>query len=71
MNRQNNSFPNIYDMLQAKVDRSPDPQLQNLNQTLLCSKSEQRFSFMSKSAPTVVNMFLSINISNSNNLNKF
>ena len=42
-------------------------QLQNLNQTL-CSKSEQKFSYMAKSVPIVVNMFLSIKISN---LNKF
>ena len=34
----------------------------------LCSKSDF-FSFVTKSAPTVANMFLSINISNSDNLN--
>jgi len=56
-------------------------QLQNLAWTFnfkiltLCSKSEQKFSFMTKrqlpNQQTVANMILSINISNSNNLNKF
>ena len=49
-------------------------QLQNLDQPL-CSKSEQKLSFMTKrqlpNQQTVANMILSINISNSNNLNKF
>ena len=40
-------------------------QLQNLDQPL-CSKSEQF-----QNQQTVANMILSINISNSNNLNKF
>ena len=48
-------------------------QLQNLDQPL-CSKSEQKFSFMTKrqlpNQQAVANMILSINISNSNNLNK-
>ena len=49
--------------------------LQNLDQTL-CSKSEQRFSFMTKLQrpnlhKTVVNTFLNNNISNSNNFNEF
>ena len=53
-------------------------QLQNLDQTL-CSKSEQKFSFLTKPQlpnlqQTVANTILTItitNISNSNNLNKF
>ena len=49
-------------------------QLQNLDQPL-CSKSEQKISFMPKrqlpNQQAVANMILSINISNSNNLNKF
>ena len=46
-------------------------QLQNLDQTL-CSKSEQKFSFMSEPLQqTVANTILIINISNRNNLNKF
>ena len=52
----------------------PELQLQNLDQPL-CSKSEQKLSFMTKhqlpNQQTVANMILSINISNSNNLNKF
>ena len=48
-------------------------QLQNLDQTL-CSKSEQKFSFLTKPQlpnlqKTVVNTILIINISNRNNLN--
>ena len=51
----------------------PELQLQNLNQTF-CLKSEQKFSFMTKPQlpnlqQTVANTIL--NISNSNNLNKF
>ena len=50
-------------------------QLQNLDQTL-CSKSEQKFIFMTKPQhlnlqQTVANRILITNISNSNNLNKF
>ena len=49
-------------------------QLQNLDLPL-CSKSEQTFRFTTKrqlpNQQTVANMILSINISNSNNLNKF
>jgi len=49
-------------------------QLQNFDQPL-CSKSEQKLSFLTKrqlpNQQTVANMILSINISNSNNLNKF
>ena len=49
-------------------------QLQNLDQPL-CSKSEQKISLMPKrqlpNKQAVANMILSINISNSNNLNKF
>ena len=49
-------------------------QLQNLDQPL-CSKSEQKISFMPKrqlpNQQAVANMILSINISNSNNFNKF
>ena len=55
----------------AKFDIIP----QNLDQPL-CSKSEQKFSFMTN--PQLPNMqqtvaitILSINIGNSNNLNKF
>ena len=52
----------------------PKLQLLNLDQPL-CSKSEQKFSFMTKrqlpNQQAVANMILSINISNSNNLNKF
>ena len=47
--------------------------LQNPDQPL-CSKSEQKISFMPKrqlpNQQAVANMILSINISNSNNLNK-
>ena len=53
-------------------------QLQNLAWTSTSkswSKSEQKLSFMTKrqlpNQQTVANMILSINISNSNNLNKF
>ena len=50
-------------------------QLQNLDHTL-CSKSEQMFSCMTKPElpnlqQTVANTILIINISNSDNLNKF
>ena len=53
----------------------PEPQLQNLDQAL-CSKSDQKFSFVTKpQLPNLQQIFantiLSINISNSNNLNKF
>ena len=53
----------------------PELQLQNLDQTL-CSKSEQKFSFLTKPQlpnlpQTVANTILVNNISNSNNLNKF
>ena len=45
------------------------------NLETLCSKYEQKLNFMtkspSKSAPNIVNMFLIVNMSNSNNLNKF
>ena len=57
-------------------------QLQNLAWTStseswpMCSKSEQKFNFMTKPQlpnlqQTVANTILIINISNSNNLNKF
>ena len=50
-------------------------QLQNFDQTLW-SKSEQKFSFMTKPQllnlqQTVANMILIININNSNNINEF
>ena len=49
-------------------------QLQNLDQPL-CLKSEQKFNFMNKrqlpNQQIIANMVLSINISNSNNLDKF
>ena len=53
----------------------PELQLQNLDQTL-CSKSEQKFSFLTKPQlpnlpQTVANTILVTNISNSNNINKF
>ena len=53
----------------------PELQLQNLDQTL-CSKSEQKFTFMTKPQllnlqQTVANMILIININNSNNINEF
>ena len=53
----------------------PELQLQNLDQTF-CSKSEQKFSFTTKPQlpnlqQTVANTILIINISNSNNINKF
>ena len=52
----------------------PELQLQNLDQTL-CSKSEQKFSFMTKPQllnlqQTLANMILIINIGNSNDLHK-
>ena len=53
----------------------PELQLQYLDQTL-CLKSEQKFGFITKPQlrsmqQTVANTILIINISNSNNLNKF
>ena len=53
----------------------PELQLQNLDQTL-CSKYEQKFSFMNNPQlpnlqQAVANTILIINISNSNNINKF
>ena len=53
----------------------PKLQLKILEQTL-CPKSEQKFNFMTKPQlpnlqQTVANTILTINISNSNNLNKF
>ena len=52
----------------------PELQLQNLDQPL-CLKSEQKFNFMTKrqlpNQQIIANMVLSINIINSNNLNKF
>ena len=53
----------------------PELQLKNLDQTLY-SKSKQKLSFMTKPQllhlqQTVANMIPSINISKSNNLNKF
>ena len=50
-------------------------QFQNLDQTL-CSKSEQKFSFMTKPQlpklqQTAANTIHIINIRNSNNINKF
>ena len=50
----------------------PELQLQNLDQTL-CSKSEQKFSFMTKPQlpnlqQTVADTILIININNSNKL---
>ena len=77
--RLNNSLPlqNISSKILTKLllQILPELQLQNLDQTL-CSKSEQKFSFMTKPQlpnlqQTVANTILIINISNSNNLNKF
>ena len=53
----------------------PELQLQNNDQTL-CSKSEQKFNFMTKPPlpylqQAVANTILIINISNNKNLNKF
>ena len=53
----------------------PELQLQNLDQTL-CSKSEQKFSFLTKPElpilqQTVANTILTTTISNINNLNRF
>ena len=53
----------------------PELQIQNLDQ-ILCSKSEQKFSFMNNPQrpnlqQTVANTILIITISNINNLNKF
>ena len=53
----------------------PEVQLQNLDQTL-CTKSGQKFNFMTKPQlpnlqQTVANTILIINMSNSNNFNKF
>ena len=53
----------------------PELRIQNLDQTL-GSKSEQKFSFMTKPQltnlqQTVANTILITNISNSNSLNKF
>ena len=50
----------------------PEFQYQNLDQTL-CSKSEQKFSFMTKPQPpnvqeTIANTILIITFSNSNNM---
>ena len=62
-------------MAKLQLQILPEPQLQNLDQTL-CSKSEQKLSFMTKLQlpnlqQTVANTILIINVSNSNNLNKF
>ena len=59
----------------AKLELQILPELQNLDKTL-CSKSEQKFSFLTKPQlqnlqQIVANMIISINMGNSNNLNKF
>ena len=61
-------------LTKLQLQISPLLQLRNLDQTL-CSKSEQKFSFLTKPQlpnlqQTVVNTFLIININNSN-FNKF
>ena len=61
-------WPNLLQIL-------PELQLQNNDQTL-CSKSEQKFNFMTKPPlpylqQAVANTILIINISNNKNLNKF
>ena len=53
----------------------PELQIQNFDQTL-CSKSQQKVSFLTKPQlpnlqQTVANTILITNISNSNNINKF
>ena len=62
-------------LTKLQLQISPLLQLRNLDQTL-CSKSEQKFSFLTKPQPPnlpqiVANTILITNISNSNNLNKF
>ena len=69
----NQLFSNIENLFTIQI--LPELQLQNLDQTL-CSKSEQQFSYMTipqlpNLQQTVAHTILIINISNSNNLNKF
>ena len=60
-------------LTKLQLPNLPVLQLQNLEQTL-CSESGQQFDFMTKLQlpnlhQTIVNTFLSINVSNSNNFN--
>ena len=69
----NQLFSNVGNLFTIQI--LPELQFQNLDQTL-CSRSEQKFSFMTKPQlpnlqQTVAGTILIINISNSNNLNKF
>ena len=62
-------------MAKLQLQILPELQLQNIDQTL-CSKSEQKFIFMNNPQlpnlqQTLANTILTINISNSNNINKF
>ena len=69
----NQFFSNIENLFTIQI--LPELHLQNLDQTL-CSKSKQKFCFMTKPQlqnlqQTVADTILIINISNSKNLNKF
>ena len=69
----NQLFSNVGNLFTVQI--LPELKFQNLDQTL-CSRSEQKFSFMTKPQlpnlqQTVADTILIINISNSNNLNKF
>ena len=69
----NQLFSNAENLFTTK--KLPELQLQNLDQTL-CSKYEQKFSFITKPQlpnlqQTVAYTILFSNISNSNNINKF
>ena len=69
----NQLFSNVGNLFTIQI--LPELQFQNPDQTL-CSRSEQKFSFMTKPQlpnlqQTVSGTILIINISNSNNLNKF
>ena len=69
----NQLFSNVGNLFTIQI--LPELQFQNLDQTL-CSRSEQKFSFMTKPQlpslqQSIANMIRSISISNSKNLNKF
>jgi len=69
----NQLFSNVGNLFTIQI--LPELQFQSLDKTL-CSRSEQKFSLMTKPQlpdlqQTVAGTILIINISNSNNLNKF
>ena len=69
----NQLFSNVENLFTIQI--LPELHLQNLDQTF-CSKSKQKFNFMTKPLlpylqQAVANTILIINISNNENLNKF